>query len=206
MRKLFLFLILLMISLSIQSQSSFNKSLDVTDVKEIFLILDNAFQIEITNTSENKIIIQAVSEGEYQNHVLIHSKRSKNTLTIKDTIQPFSENYNDKLSTHKLISLYVKIQIPRHLKVTLQSKLASLIVEAETKSLFVELNSGDCLLKKFIGNALVNTTVGNIAIYTKNANVKTSTKSGQIIREKIYGQHQIQLKSISGNISVYKTK
>ncbi len=206
MKKLFSLFIFLLLSALLQSQSTFNKSIGATDLTEVLMVLDNTFQIEITNTSENKIIISAISEGEYQNNILINAKRKDDTLTIFDDIQPFSENYNDKLSAHKVIVLKVKIQLPQYLKVTLTSRIASLKLDAKMKSLFVELNSGDCLLHNFIGNATINTLDGDIIVYTKNATINSVTKSGILSVEKILGQHQIELKSITGNISVYKTK
>ncbi len=206
MRESFFFLIFLFVFKWVQSQSSFNKSIDATDLTEIFITLDNTFQIEVTNTSENKIIVTAVSEGEYQNKVFINTKREENSLSIIDDIQPFSENHNDKLSAHKLIVLKVKIQLPKHLNVIITSRLASLNLNAKTKSLLVELNSGDCFLNNFIGNAVINTLDGSITIYTKNATIKASTKKGILFAEKIFGEHLVELKSISGDISVYKTK
>ncbi|MBW1295838.1 hypothetical protein [Aquimarina litoralis] len=206
MRQLFSFLTLLLFWSSAQSQSSFSKTIDATDITETFFILDNTFQIEVTNTSENKIVINAVAEGEYQNHVLLNVKRDQHMLTILDDIQPFSEKHNDKLSAHKVIALKVNIQLPRHLAVTITSKLGSLEFNGHLKSLFVELNSGDCLVQNFIGNAVINTLGGNIELHTKNAKIKTATKSGVISKDKIFGKHQIELKSITGNISVYKTK
>ncbi|SEK86377.1 hypothetical protein SAMN04487910_1329 [Aquimarina amphilecti] len=206
MRKPFFFLIFLFVFKWVQSQSSFNKSIDATDLTEVSIILDNTFQIEITNTSENKIIVTAISEGEYQNNVLINVKRKGNSLSILDDIQPFSENYNDKLSAHKVIALKVKIQLPKHLKVIITSRLASLKLDAKIKSLFSELNSGDCFLNNFIGDATINTLAGSITVYTKNATIDASTKTGILSAEKIFGEHLIKLKSISGDISVYKTK
>ncbi|MBQ4801658.1 hypothetical protein J8L88_02260 [Aquimarina sp. MMG015] len=206
MRKSFFFLIFLFVFNWMQSQSSFNKSIDATDLTEVSITLDNTFQIEVTNTSENKIIVTAVSEGEYQNNVFINTKRNENSLSIIDDIQPFSENHNDKLSAHKVIVLKVKIQLPKHLNVVIISRLASLNLNAKIKSLFVELNSGDCFLNDFIGNAVINTLDGSITIYTKNATINASTKKGILSAEKIFGEHLIELKSISGDISVYKTK
>ncbi|AXT52183.1 hypothetical protein D1818_15560 [Aquimarina sp. BL5] len=206
MRQLFFFSIFLQLSISVQSQSIFNKSIDATDLSEVFIFLDDTFQIEITNTSENKIIVNGISEGEYQNNILINATRKEDSLTILDDIQPFSEKHNDKLSAHKVIVVKVKIQIPQHLNVTIKSRIASLKLNAKIKSLFVELNSGDCLLRNFIGNAMINTLEGDITVYTKNATINTKTKSGILSIEKIFGQHQIELKSITGNISVYKTK
>lgn len=206
MRKLFSFFILQLFWITGLSQSSFNKIIDITDISEIFIVLDNTFQVEVTNTSENKVIINAISEGEYQNNVLINVKRTQNTLVIEDDIQPFSEKHNDKLSAHKVIALKIKIQLPRHLDTTITSKLASLNLNGSLKSLFVELSSGDCLVQNFIGNAVINTLGGNIELHTKNAKIKAVTKSGIISSDKIFGKHQIELKSITGNISVYKTK
>ncbi len=206
MKKLFFFFIAYILSIHVSGQSTFDKSIDATGLSEVFILLDNTFQIEIGNTSENKIIVNAISEGEYQNDILINTKRKGERLTILDDFQPFFKNHDDKLSAHKVIVVKVRIHVPQHLKVTIQSRLASLTLVGRIRSLFVELNSGDCLLNHFTGNATVNTLSGNITVRTTNAMINASTKSGILYEEKMYGQHLIALKSISGNISIFKTK
>lgn len=192
--------------ITVKSQSRVEKSIAAVDLKEIIILIDTAFEIEITNTSENKILISTQSEGEYQNEILIKTERTNTSLIIKDDIQPFSEIFNDKLSAHKVIALKVKIKIPEHLSVTIRSNLASLSIEGKVSSLFAELKSGDCSLRLFTGNATINTWAGDILVHTNNASVYPVTKSGIIFLEKMSGKNQIYLNSISGSISVYKTK
>ncbi|WP_109302207.1 hypothetical protein [Aquimarina sp. AU474] len=206
MRRLNSFFIFIISSASILGQSTFDRSIDASGLNEIIIILDNTFQVEITNTQENKIIYNAVSEGEYQDHVLIKTARTQKTLTIKDDLQPFSIDYNDKLSAHKVMAVKIVIQIPSHIGVTIKSNIATLTAKGTYKNLFVELNSGDCIIDHFMGNATINTLTGDIKLSTKNAIVNTITKSGKLNVQKIYGEHKINLSSISGDISVCKTK
>ncbi|MBQ4819957.1 hypothetical protein [Aquimarina sp. MMG016] len=194
------------ISITIHAQSTFDKSFDTSEVEEVEIVLHNTFEIEIINNIEDKVIFNGVSEGEYENDILIKAKQYGKRIVLEDEIQPFSENHNDKLSAHKVFVVKVKLQIPDHLNVVIKSRIASLDINGEFKNLFAELDSGDCLLNSFIGNATINTLSGNINVFTENANIITSTKSGKINSENITGAYQINLKSISGNISVYKTK
>ncbi len=204
--KYILLSIITMLSLSIQSQSTIDKSIDVSSYNEVVLILDHTFLVELSNTTDDKISISAQSEGEYKDSVLLKVIQDEDTITIADDIQPFSKNYNDKLSAHKVIALKTKVSIPKDLKVTLRSRLASLHMDASFSSLFVELQAGDCLIDSFIGDAIINTFSGSISMHTNHATVVANSKSGIVTIEKTYGPHQVQLKSISGNISVYKTK
>ena len=206
MRRLNSFYICFLLSISFYGQSTIDKSIDVTDLEEVEIILHNTFQIEITNNFENKIVFHSVSEGEYKDDIFIKSHRTKQKVVLKDALQPFSKNYNDKLSAHKVFAVKVKLQIPEHLNVRIISRIASLELNGKFKNLFIELNSGDCLLNNFLGDATVNTLSGNINLFTKNAMVKTISKSGKIRAKRITGKHKINLKTISGDISVHKTK
>ncbi len=206
MRWLNSFFFFIISSASILGQSQFDKNIDATGLEEVIIILDNTFRVAITNTNENKIIYNAVSEGEYQDYILIKTTRTQKALTIKDDLQPFSTNYNDKLSAHKVMAVQIDLQIPSHINVTIKSSIASLKIRGAYKNLFVELNSGDCILDHFVGNATVNTLGGDIKVSTKNAQVNTSTKSGKMDVQKTFGTHKINLSSISGDISVCKTK
>ncbi len=193
-------------STPILGQSTFDKSIDATGIEEVIIVLDNIFQIDITNTSKDKIIYNAISEGEYKDNILIKSHREHKKLIIQDDVQPFSNSFNDKLSAHKVIAIKASFKIPSHLKVTVRSDYASLNSRGQLKTLFAELKSGDCMLDNFTGDATINTLSGDIKITTKNAEVKAITKLGKLRSQKITGLHKITLNSISGDISVYKTK
>lgn len=206
MRQLNSFFICVIFAFNLQAQSTFDKSLDASGINEVEIILDNFFLVEITNTTSNKIIFNSISEGEYKDHILIKAKRSQKSIFLQDDMQPFMNNHNDKLSAHKVFAAKAKIQIPRHLAVIIKSRTASVQIRGTFKNVFAELNSGDCSLQPFVGNAKIYTLQGNIVLYTKNADVKTVSSSGKIKKEDVVGQHQIELKSISGDISVYKTK
>lgn len=190
----------------IHAQSTVNKSIDVSGVEEVEIILDNFFQIEIVQTTADKVVFSATSEGEYKDHILIKGKRLERTIVLQDGLQPFSDHHNDKLSAHKVFAATAKIEIPEYLNIVVKSKTASTYIVGSYKNLFVELNSGDCIIKGFEGDAKIHTYFGNIIIDTKNATITATSTSGLVNKEHITGKHQIELKSISGNISVYKTK
>ncbi|MDY8135229.1 hypothetical protein U0D62_06455 [Aquimarina sp. 2201CG5-10] len=206
MRQLNSFFILVMFTTIMVGQSSIDKSIDASGLKEVTIILNNTFQIEISNNLEDKIIFSVQSEGEYQDRILINTQRLETSVVLQDDVQPFSESHNDKLSAHKVFAVKVKIQIPPYLKVVVQSRTASLNITGKLKHLFAELNSGDCLLKSYIGEAMINTFTGNIDIYTKDASINASTRSGEIKGKMTFGRYPIELKSISGNINIHNMK
>ncbi|GAA4116608.1 hypothetical protein GCM10022393_17330 [Aquimarina addita] len=180
--------------------------MDATGIKDAFIILDHTFELDITNTSENRIIINSVAEGEHQNRILIKAHRDNNSIHIVDDLQPFSTNYNDKLDAHKVIASKMKIEIPAHITVHVQSSIANVNIQARFKNLLIALTSGNCMLNSFIGNATINSTKGAITLFTKNATVSAYSKSGNVTSEKISGIYEIDLKSNSGAIHVYKIK
>ena len=193
--------LLYLITTSVFGQSTIDKRIDVSLYKEVIITLDHTFFVDVTNSVDNNLIMSAVSEGEYKDLVLIKVQKEADRISIEDDIQPFSEQYNDKLSAHKVVALKIKLQIPKNLKVTIRSKIASLQMDANFKSIFVELQSGDCSIASFIGDAVINTFGGSIIMHTNRAVVTATSRSGIVALEDIYGTHQVQLKSISGDIS-----
>lgn len=202
--KVFILLVIPIVLCNLCAQATAYNSIDAIGVKDVIITLNHTFQLEIINTSENKVIINSVAEGEYQNKVLIKAQRDDNLITISDDLLPFSENYNDKLDAHKVISLKMKIQIPAHIAVHIQSMIGSLEIHARFKNLLAKLISGDCILNSYIGNATIVTTDGSIMLFTKNATVNAYSKLGSMTSEKISGIHQIELKSTNGDISIFK--
>lgn len=188
------------------SQSSFYKSIEIADIENIQINLEHAFELEMVNTSEKKVIIEAFSEGEYQNQVFVKTERNEKVLYLKDVVQPFLPMPNDKLSAHKVIALKIKISLPRKMNVTVQALRASLKGNIELIQLEAALESGNCYLNSFVGNATIHTLNGMITIFTKDAVVLAESKTGDIMVKELYGNHTIELKSIRGDIKVYSLK
>lgn len=188
------------------AQSTVSKKMDAQGIKELNLVLDHAFLIEVENTTNNEITFDLVSEGEFKNNLLIKTDRNEDRLRIEDELQPFSSYHNDKLSAHKVFAVVAKISVPKGIRITLKSKIGSFKATGRFASLFVELNSGDCILNSFIGDAEINTMQGDITIYMNKASVQASSKSGRINNEIELGENQLKLKTISGDINILKTK
>ncbi len=206
MRWLNSLLLFLLFCFQAHAQSSFDRTIASNGFEEVVITLHNTFQIEITSAETSDITYNAISEGEYQDHLLIRSTIKEKKLYLQDDVQPFSQHHNDKLSAHKVYAVKVVLQIPSHLKVTVKSNTASLKIDGGFKNLFAEFSAGNCILEAYQGHATINTIAGDITLTTKNATVKAATKTGKIRSQNIYGPYKINLTSISGDISVYKTK
>ncbi|MFC5047922.1 hypothetical protein ACFSTE_00750 [Aquimarina hainanensis] len=204
--KLLLSILLLLNSSLLLGQYRSEKEQALNGIDSIVFIMNYSHSIHIENTQEVKMHIETMADGEYKNNVLLRIEQKNKTLYVTEVLQPFLSIEDDKLSAHKIFSLKTRIRLPSHLYVTTKSTTATLATEGSFKHLFTELNSGSCILTSFVGDAIINTYRGDITLYTKNATISSRSVTGNISSEPIFGQHQIRLKSISGNINIHKIK
>lgn len=206
MKCLFLFLGLCTFQFRIYGQSTILKTIDSAELHKLEINLDNTFQINMVNNANDQIIFSAVSEGEYKDRLLIKAERKATTLLISEADQPFVQDYDDKLSAHKVQAIKVIIEVPDYLDVSIYSRNASVGVDGNYRSLIVELLSGDCILTNFLGSATINTVNGDIKVKTSDAVVSALSKLGSVKKELLTGSNIIKLSSVRGDIKVCRIR
>src|SRR5690606_28318764 len=102
----------------LQAQKKVIKTIDNTSVSFIQIDGKNCFSLALETVDAPKITVEAAIDGEYLQDVLVNVKQEGATLLVSSGFQPNFVFPNDKLSAHKVISISLKISIPKNLKVT----------------------------------------------------------------------------------------
>jgi len=176
-------------------------------VTHLLFDLDNVFTITLSSAKSNRVIIKAISEGEYANHFVITEKRENKKLHISGNIAFTFPNNQDKLSTHKVHAIAVEIIIPKDLQTIVSSDVGNVSVTGKYNSMGTNLFSGNCYLNKVSGNFDIKTVSGDINLTAKSGEVVVVSKSGTITQEVLpIGRSNFMLKTAKGNIKIVKAK
>lgn len=187
----------------VSAQNTRSQELEIGNIEQLQLNLDEVFAVEIITGDFSTIQIISEAEGEYADELQLEVKQTQQTLHISSVFDAILSSGYDKLSSHKVFAFQLKIFIPQHFQVYLQSNIARLQLEGKLAYLEANLNNGDCYLRKHEGNAKINTYRGNIHVQTKDAEVNAETRSGKLQLEVAnYQNHFLELKSIEGDIEV----
>ncbi|QED38557.1 hypothetical protein FK178_12885 [Antarcticibacterium arcticum] len=178
---------------------------DAKGIKKIYILAEEVFRINLKTSETNKITLTSHSEGEYYNDISLDMKVEQEQITLTSNFPAQLQNGYDKLSAHKVFSLEIMLEIPEGLEVYVRSSQASLRGRGNFNYLEAELKSGYCQLTNFTGNALINTYSGNIEMETSNAVFTALSRNGKVLQSGFSrGDHKIELRSITGDISVWE--
>jgi len=178
-----------------------------SSVTHLMFDLDNVFTIKLSSTKSNKLIIKAISEGEYANHFVITKKRKNQTLHISGNIVFTFPNNQDKLSAHKGHAIAIEILVSEHLKTFVSSDIGNVTATGSYNSLKTNLFSGNCYLNNVLGDFDIKTVSGDISLIAKKGVVDAFSKSGIITQQVLpSGKSNFTLKTAKGNIKIAKAK
>ena len=205
--KLITLIFITLFSITLNAQKRIDKIFDAQDITTLQIDGNNCFKIHVIDSNTNQIKIQTKIEGEHNENVIVIARTSKDSLYVSTRFQPLFEADNDKLSAHKVISIELEIQVPKHMILNVKSDISSVVAEGVFSTVFVELDQGQCRLKSFLGSATINTINGSIFIESDFARVQAFSRHGVVnIQPLILGENHLYLKSIHGDISVSKTE
>lgn len=191
-------------SVSLYAQASNYIELPYTSLQSIHLNLDECFSIQINTQKDlEHVIVKSKSEGVYQNQIRIKHESTKNQLQITTVFPPILNSGYDKLSAHKVLVFEVEITLPEKTTLYLKSNVGFVEVVGNYHFFNANLNYGDIDFKAFTGNAKVATYRGHIYMNTQDAHVKAESRNGKVEIENFnYKKHQIELKSVDGDIKL----
>lgn len=191
----------------LNAQKRVDKIIDAQSISTLVINGNNCFKIHVLASKTKQITIQTKIEGEHSEDMVVMARKSNDTLFVSTGFQPLFEADNDKLSAHKVMSVELEIQVPKYINLNIKSDIASVEAEGVFNTAFIELNEGRCKLFSFLGSARVNTIKGSILVETNYAEVKAFSRHGTVkLQSLIFGENQLDLKSIHGDISVTKTE
>ncbi len=201
-------ILFLLYTATVLPQKKLHKELSSKGISEIVITADEVFHIQILSEKTDKISIVATIEGEYYENVTIPISEKNEILSITTGYSPYFVKENDKLAAHKLIAIDLAIIVPENFTVSIQSKIASVLVRGNYKTFTVGLETGNCYFQHFLGNANLQTKHGFITVFARpdvTANCKSAR--GKIINAlPKFGKYLIQAESIEGNITLLQTK
>ncbi|RZV68786.1 MAG: hypothetical protein EX254_01775 [Flavobacteriaceae bacterium] len=189
------------------AQKRMVKSFSADNIDVINFKFDQIYLIELNSSETQKIQIEAQVEGENSEHIVLTNRKYANGLFISSDYQPAYKDENDKLSAHKVISVFLSIKVPKEKTIYLKSDIANVKARGDFKKLTIELVNGNCDIADFYGNALINTQEGNIDLTADNAKVSAQSESGKVSAEElIEGLNEIELYSRNGDITITKSQ
>lgn len=200
-------LILLLSCGSINAQKVVKKSVLNPETANIVIDSDDCYMVELSTTLSNEIIVEALIAGEYKDELLVKIEDDGPTIEISAGFQPNFIKPNDKLSTHKVISISLKVGVPENMKVGLLGTNTNVYAKGNYKDLKIALDDGICNLNDVKGNTRATTRSGDIYVYSNKATIEAKSSFGKIEKEIIpSGDDYFNLTTTTGNIYLKKTK
>ena len=191
---------------SLHAQKLIKKSFVNPGISFFQIDTGNCFNLELATSDGNELVVEAVIDGEYSKDLIIKIREDGNTYSISAGFQPNFINPNDKLSAHKVVSIALKINLPKQNKVKVVGTNCNVKAMGSFKVLEILLDDGNCILNGVRDSVLVNTHSGDISLYSKQGKVFAETKYGSIIKDVIPGgDSTFTLSSITGNINLKRT-
>lgn len=200
-------LLLLIAITSVCAQKSTEKIWNADVINTIVIDGENVFNITVSNSLSNTILLKVKIEGEHANQLVMVDSIVNKQLYISSSFQPLFVKDNDKLSAHKVMSVEYQLLVPKNIKLEIKSNIGSVDLVGTYPSVFIELNQGNCNLKQFLGNASINTVNGDINIEADHAKVEAFTKTGQITLTQFkFLKFNLNCHTINGDIKITKTE
>jgi len=197
--------VFLFITINSEAQNVLEKTITADKITTISINGNQIFNISVSTSKTDEIIIRSTLDGEYQNDFQIVIKEERQTLKLSLEHLSLVEISDDKRNAHKVIAATLNMEIPEELSLHIISDIGSVDVKGNFKSLFIELLQGQCQVEGEVKTANINTLDGDINAATKNAFVNAYSRHGKVILESFSSSKSIwELKSTNGNITVVK--
>ena len=205
MLKAFLVLSVLFFSFKTYAQNTINKAISAKGISEIVVGGNQIFNIEVEAKPSEKIIINSLTDGEYQNEYKILSEIKDGQLFIKLQKTPLYNIPDDKRNAHKVVAATLKVVMPEGLNIAIKSDIGSVNALGKFKTINIELFQGSVIVIGSAERAMINTFDGNISITTENATIEAVSNNGKItVPKELFKNAYWILKSIDGDIKVVK--
>lgn len=204
--KVFMFVLFMSFGM-LNAQKVVKKAVQNPETSSLLIDANNCYQIDLTTTSAKDIVIEAFMDGEYKNDLLIKIEEDGPTIAVSAGFHPNFIKPNDKLSAHKVISIALKVQLPKNMKVNLFGANANVYATGNYEDIRVTLDDGNCNFNTIMGMASATTQSGDIYVYSNGAIIETNTNFGHISNNGIpKGDNYFKLTTTKGNIYLRKTE
>lgn len=189
------------------AQKVVKKSVVNDAVTSIGIDVENCYRLTLETADTDEMSVEAIIDGEYKKDLLLSVKENGSAIMVSSGFQPNFKNPNDKLSAHKVVSIALKVIVPRFKFITVFGTSCNVFVAGDYKELTVSLNDGNCELFNVHEDINVRTQSGHILVEASKGNVNAVSKYGAVNKDDIpMGDAQYTLSSLTGNIRIKKTE
>lgn len=191
--------------LGVCGQKLTTRNYDATNLTQLQIEAEQIFEVELYSVSEGFIQAEIAIEGEYQNDLTVTSRKQGSILILEGSFMPAFENPNDKLSAHKVVSVRLKVGVPKHLAVVVSGTGTRVVAEGYFNNLEVTTGKGPVVMDRVAGVIEVRTLSGEIIAANVGGTIEATSRYGTVIRGAVTtGMASLRLESVNGDIYINK--
>jgi len=201
------FVVFFSLGLSVIAQKQVKKTVLESDISLVQIDASNCFQVFLDTGNTHEITVEAQIDGEYSKDLELEIYRKGNTLMVATGFRSSYVRLNDKLSAHKVVSIALRILLPKWKNVQVFGTNSRVMAAGEYTNLNITLADGSCELEEVSQNVKVKTQSGSILVKAKSGQFDVFNKYGIVRRDSIpKGDDQYGLSSVTGTIELRKTE
>lgn len=187
----------------LNAQNKRNLVWEANAFKAISIELPLANTIVVSTTNSPQIKVEYLSEGEYQDHLVLRVNEEEQGLQLVEQQAPSFKNHHDKLSAHKVWASSLKILLPEGLPLQLKADNAQLNLRGNFTQLFVFLREGSLDITGQKINGKLETQKADVTLYGQKTLTHISSKYGTVSGlNSPLDQSELIIQSVEGNISL----
>lgn len=187
-------------------QKRVTKTLLSPEVSAITIDGDLCYRIILETADTKEVSVEARMDGEYHKELLVNFRRAGKTLYLEPRFSPDFRFPNDKLGAHKVVSVSMRVTLPRDKEILLTARSCQISASGKFRDLKIAFNDGLCDLSHTAENTEVRTGTASIFAHLSSGLVEAESRYGEVRLEPIpEGDHHLRLLSTTGDISVSYT-
>lgn len=187
------------------AQKQVKKTILDPAVQSVQIDVSNCFELVLETWEMPEIKVEAQIEGEYLEDLELRVQEAGNTLMIGAGFNASFINPNDKLSAHKVVSIALRVVVPKRNHINVFGTGARVLVSGDYSNLSIALSNGICELHSVAGEVNVKTQSGTILLAAKRGRINAFSKYGKISGEEFpSGENAYTLSTVTGNIELRK--
>lgn len=187
------------------AQKQLLRTFDSGLLTKVYIDADKVFEVILEEHHGKELEVEVNIEGEYQNEMLLGTQREGSTLYLKGVFSPSFEDPNDKLSAHKVLSVRLKLRVPRHLNVELTGLSTRVVASGYFDDLSIQTDKGPVFLNRPEGVVKARTMGGVIRVREFEGFASATSSYGRVIRGAVSkGMASLVLRSVNGDIYINK--
>lgn len=181
------------------------RTFDADNLTKLDIDAERIYEVELESSSSGQVVLEVYIEGEYQSELTVSAREEGSTLFLKGVFMPSFKNPNDKLSAHKVLSVRVKVYVPRHLNTELYGTSTRVVASGYYEDLEIRTQKGPVVLRSLSGLVSVQTNSGVIKVFETGGALQASSSYGTVNKGDVpEGNSSILLESVNGDIYINK--